>query len=74
LDNAAFKGPTTFAAAGSASAAQAWSIGLNWYLNRDIRLNTSYSRTTFNRGGTATPTAATAQPENVLFTRIQLAF
>jgi phosphate-selective porin OprO/OprP len=74
IDNAAFAGATPLAAAGSASEAKAWSVGLNWYLNRDIRINASFSRTTFERGGTAAPTAMTAQPENVIFTRIQLAF
>jgi len=73
VDNAAFAPLAPFAAAGSASAAQAWSVGLNWYLNRDIRVNASFSRTTFSGGGLGT-TAITAQPENVIFTRIQLAF
>jgi phosphate-selective porin OprO/OprP len=67
-----------FATAGSASSAHAWSVGLNWYLNRDIRVNTSFSRTTFGTGhatGAGTSLAPiTAQPENVLFTRVQLAF
>ncbi len=71
VDSAAFP---TFATAGSASEAKAWSVGLNWYLNRDIRINTSFSRTTFTAGGTAAPTAVTKQPENAIFTRIQLSF
>jgi phosphate-selective porin OprO and OprP len=73
IDDAAFA-TVPFAAAGSASEAKAWSVGLNWYLNRDIRVNASFSRTTFERGSTATPTAIVAQPENVFFTRVQLAF
>ena len=67
-----FSNPAT-----SASAAQAWSVGLNWYLNKNIRLNTSYSHTTFTGGGgagVAAPATVTRQPEDVLFTRIQLAF
>ena len=71
IDNAAFP---AFATAGSASEAKAWSLGLNWYLNKDIRVNTSFSRTTFGRGGATAPMAATVQPKNVLFTRIQLCF
>jgi phosphate-selective porin OprO/OprP len=61
----------------SASAAKAWSVGLNWYLNKNIRVNTSYSHTTFTGGGgvgVAAPATVTRQPEDVLFTRIQLAF
>jgi phosphate-selective porin OprO/OprP len=62
-----------FAAAGSAGEAKAVSIGLNWYLNRNIRLNASFAHTAFDDvHGTAT--AVTKQAENVLFTRIQLAF
>lgn len=61
----------------SASAAKAWSVGLNWYLNKNIRFNTSYSHTTFTGGGGAgvtAPATVSRQPEDVLFTRIQLAF
>jgi phosphate-selective porin OprO/OprP len=61
----------------SASSAKAWSVGLNWYLNRNIRVNASYSRTTFTGGGgagTSVPAAVTQHPEEVFFTRVQLAF
>ncbi|MDD5139942.1 MAG: porin [Verrucomicrobiales bacterium] len=67
-----FSNPAT-----SASAAQAWSAGLNWYLNKNIRMNASYSHTTFTGGGGAGATApafTTRQPESVFFTRLQLAF
>jgi len=79
IDDAAF--PVFANPAYSASAAQAWSAGLNWYLNKNIRLNASFSHTTFTGGGTTTGSGATSapgvvtrQPENVFFTRIQLAF
>lgn len=61
----------------SASQAQAWSAGLNWYLNRNLLLKASYSRTTFSGGGgagTTPPATITRQPEEVFFTRLQLAF
>jgi phosphate-selective porin OprO/OprP len=67
-----FSNPST-----SASAAQAWSAGLNWYLNKNIRVNASYSHTTFTGGGgagTTAPAITTRQPESVFFTRFQLAF
>ena len=62
-----FASPTT-----SASAAHAWAAGLNWYLNRNVRMNLSFSHTWFE--GNATANVVTKQPENVLFTRVQLAF
>ena len=61
----------------SARSASAWSVGLNWYLNRNVLVKTSFSRTTFSGGGGAGATAPAIvirQPENVLFTRVQLAF
>jgi phosphate-selective porin OprO/OprP len=57
----------------SASSAKAWAAGLNWYLNRNVRVNASYSRTTFD-GGTGAKATVTKQPESVFFTRMQLAF
>ncbi len=69
----------TFANSGvSASSAQAWAVGLNWYLNKNIRVNASYSHTDFTGGGAAKATTApgivTRQPEQVFFTRLQMAF
>ncbi len=58
----------------SASGAKAWAVGLNWYLNRDIRFNTSFSRTTFDGNINPARATVTRQPENVVFTRLQVAF
>ncbi len=76
LDKAAF--PTFANAGASAQAAQSWAVGLNWYLNKNVRINASYSHTDFTGGGSPTSTTApgnvTRQPEQVFFTRLQLAF
>jgi phosphate-selective porin OprO and OprP len=70
IDEDAF--PLFSNAASSARGASAWSVGLNWYLNRNVLLKTSYSQTSFDGGGATG--AVTHQDEHVLFTRIQLAF
>jgi phosphate-selective porin OprO/OprP len=71
IDPKAFSGyadPAT-----SAKEAAAWSVGLNWYLNQNLRINTSFSRTTFE-GGAGAGATVTKQPEEVFFTRLQLVF
>jgi len=75
IDDDAF--PEYANAATSASEARAWAVGLNWYLNRNLRVCLSYSRTTFVGGGgagTAAPATVTRQPEQVFFSRLQLVF
>ncbi len=69
LDDSAF--PTFANPATSASAARAWAVGFNWWLNKNVRVMTSFSRTTFT-GGTAG--AVTKDAEEVFFTRLQLSF
>ena len=75
IDDAVF--PEFADPATSARSAAAWSVGLNWYLNRNVMVKTSFSQTHFKGGGgagTSAPATVTRQDENVLFTRIQLAF
>ena len=75
IDQAAFpyfSNPKT-----SADGAQAWSVGLNWYLNKCIRADASFSHTTFSGGGTSAtsaPGSVSSHPEEVFFTRLQLSF
>jgi phosphate-selective porin OprO/OprP len=59
----------------NADGANAWSVGLNWYLNRNVRADLSFSHTVFHGfTGAHTPGVVPAQAENVLFSRVQLAF
>jgi phosphate-selective porin OprO/OprP len=67
----------------SAQGATAWMVGLNWWLNANVRWLMSFSHTTFSGGGEvsegipaslAAPGTVTHQDEDVVFTRIQIAF
>jgi phosphate-selective porin OprO/OprP len=76
VDSAAFSHSYFANPAASASAAREWSVGLNWYLNRNVRVGASFAHTTFDGGGTGASAVGlvTHKDENVLFTRLQLAF
>lgn len=69
LDDETF--PTFSDPARSASSAEAYSFGLNWYANRNVRTTLSYIRTNFKGGGNGT---VTREDENAILTRLQLAF
>lgn len=68
----------------SADEATSWSVGINWWLNRNLRVLTGFTHTTFEGGGTPSapnvpasltvPAVVTTQDENVLSTRVQLSF
>ena len=75
IDDSAF--PFFSNASTSASKAAAWSVGLNWYLNKNVLVKASYSYTDFTgggAGGSTAPGSITSQDEQVFFTRMQLAF
>jgi len=74
VDHNAF--PTFANPASSANAAHEWSVGLNWYLNKNVKLAASFAHTIFDGGGTgaSVPGIVNHKDENVLFTRLQLAF
>jgi phosphate-selective porin OprO/OprP len=60
-----------FADAGvSASKAVSWGVGLNWHLNRNIKVQLTYDQTTFS-GGTS---PLLQNGEHVLFTRAQFSW
>ena len=54
----------------SASRATSWGVGLNWHLNRNVKLSLNYEQTDFD-GGT---TPLLEQGEKVVLTRVQFAF
>jgi phosphate-selective porin OprO and OprP len=69
IDEAAF--PTFADPARSASAAHAWAVGLNWYLNSNVKLVLDYEQTRFTGGAV---NGADRTRENALFGRVQFAF
>ena len=69
IDNDAF--PNFADPAESATRANAWGVGLNWYLNRNIRTSLDFMQTDFKGGSSG---AVTRQNENVFITRAQLVF
>lgn len=54
----------------ASAAARSWGIGLNWYLNANVKLVANYARTAFD----AAPNAAARNDEEVVFTRAQFSF
>lgn len=55
----------------AARQATAAGVGLNWYLNRNVKIAADYERTGFERGAAA---GADRPDEHALFTRFQIAF
>jgi phosphate-selective porin OprO and OprP len=69
VDDAAF--PTFANPASSASEAQAWGVGLNWYLTRNVKFMLDYENTDFTGGAAG---GADREPEKIYFSRMQISF
>lgn len=69
VDDDAF--PLFAAADGAASRAQAWGIGLNWYLTSNLKLAVNHARARFSGGAAG---GADREDEKTVFSRIQVAF
>jgi phosphate-selective porin OprO/OprP len=73
VDNAAFTGgAASFADPNTqASEASAWTLGVNWYLNENVKWVLNYEQTSFDGGATG---GADRVDEKAFLTRVQLAF
>jgi len=58
----------------NASGAFAYGAGVNWYLNKNVRVLFNVEKTEFDGGGGAAATGGTKDDELYLFTRLQLQF
>jgi phosphate-selective porin OprO/OprP len=54
----------------SAHGATSWAVGLNWYLNKNVKLSLDYEQSDF-KGGIS---PLLAKGEKVIFTRAQISF
>jgi phosphate-selective porin OprO/OprP len=70
LDRDAFP---TYVSKSAAREATSWGVGLNWYLNSNIRLYLDYEQTRFDGGSTAAG-SVTAHDEHVVLGRVQFSF
>ena len=55
----------------SARKAESWTVGLNWYLNSNLKLVLNYLQTSLDGGAVA---GADREDEKAVFTRLQVAF
>ena len=62
-----------YVSAESAKRATALGVGVNWYLNRNVKFSLDYEWTKFGEGS-AKPDAVTSKHEDVILTQFQLAF
>lgn len=79
IDDKTFEGATGVRYAGTPGAnglnttekAQSWAASVNWYLNRNVKLQSTYEHTSFD---SAFANIKDREDEQVLFTRFQIAY
>lgn len=71
IDDAAF--PVYANPAASATKARSAGLGLNWYLNRNVKATVNYNWTGFD-GPVTAPNSVASKDEHAIFSRVQLSF
>jgi phosphate-selective porin OprO/OprP len=66
--------PTFANPSSSAQEARAWSVGLNWYPSGNVKAMVNFERTSFSLAEAAPDTAVEPAGENLVLSRIQIAF
>jgi phosphate-selective porin OprO/OprP len=77
LDSAAFSSGASYAAANSAQNVTTWGIGLNWFMNKNIKWIFEYDQSAFGfEPSAAAPKSGsvTSQNERVFLSRLQFGF
>ena len=76
LDDKLFNNSLALSTAKNSKSAQAWALGVNWYLNNNIKIAANYEQTSFDLGGAVGPTGGGVDrpDEKSLFTRLQLSY
>ena len=74
FDNALFEGKVFADPTKQVRGANAWGVGVNWYLDRALRLMVDYDRTHFFGGQSSGGREADRAPEQVIIARAQTVF
>ena len=75
IDDAAFTNHVFADSSKSSKSAESWAVGVNWYLNQNIKVATDYETTSFKWGGGGTTVAPKDRAdERTLFTRLQISY
>jgi phosphate-selective porin OprO/OprP len=78
IDDKLFDGTTNYLTTATQSkSARAWAVGVNWYLNNNVKIAANYENTYFEdsvNGGTASTNIIERPNERSLFTRLELAY
>ena len=76
IDDKLFDGTTHYLTSATQSkSAKAWALGVNWYLNNNVKVVADYENTYFEGSVTgATPSSIERPNERSLFTRLQLSY